>query len=115
MAIVHGEEHSPQSPTPGRCVEHHSRRRVPSHEGPVRLETGSNSVPSDQPKAGTSGGGYVCQQTDSPAADISQLETRSDGHGHGRVHSGLGRAQSICQASVQPDRQSTGTDSPTAS
>ena len=113
--MVHGEEHSPQSPALGRCADHHSRRRVPSHEGPVRLETVSSSVPSDQPEARTSGGRPVCQQTDSPAADIRQLETRPDGHDHGCLHSGLGRAQSICQPSVEPDRQSTGTDSPTAS
>jgi hypothetical protein len=65
-------------------------------------------------QAGTSGGGSVCQQTDSPAADICQLETRPNGHGHGCVHFGLGRAQSICQSPVEPDWQSTDTDSPTA-
>jgi hypothetical protein len=65
-------------------------------------------------RLGPSGGGSVCQQTDSPAADICQLETRPNGHGHGCVHFGLGRAQSICQSPVEPDWQSTDTDSPTA-
>ena len=32
MAMVLGEEHPPQSPAPGRCVEHRSRRRIPTHE-----------------------------------------------------------------------------------
>ena len=40
MAVVHGdsEEHPPQGPAPGRCPEHHSRRRVLDHEGLVGLE-----------------------------------------------------------------------------
>ena len=69
--------------------------------GRGRLETVSSSVPSDQPEAATSGGGLVCQHTDSPTADICQLQTRPNGQCHGRVHSGLGRTQSIRQPSVE--------------
>ena len=52
----------------------------------------------------TSGDGPVSHKTDSPAADICQLETRPDGHGHGHAHSGLGQAQNIYQPSVNPNR-----------
>ena len=31
-----------------------------------------------------------------------------DGHGHGCIHPALGRVQSICQPSLESDRQSTG-------
>lgn len=88
--MLYGEDHSPQSPAPGRCVKHHSRRRFTCHEELVRLETVPSSAPSDKPDTMTSGDGPVCHQTDSPAADICQLETRPDGHGHGHIHSGLG-------------------------
>ena len=38
VAVVYGEEHPSQGTTPGRCTEHHSRRRVESHERPIRLD-----------------------------------------------------------------------------
>ena len=79
----------------------------------MRLETVSQCVSLDQPEAGTSGGGPVCQQANKSATNICQLETRTDSHGHRCIHSGLGRAQSICQSPVEPDRQSAGTDLPT--
>ena len=113
VAVVYGEEHPPQGPAPGRCVEHHRRRRVPSHEGPIRLDAVSRSVPPDQPEAGPSGGRPLCQQTDVSAAGLCQLDTISAGVCHGRIHSQLGRAQSVCQPTMEPDRQSPSTDPPT--
>ena len=70
MAVVYGEEHPPQSATPSRCAEHHSRRRVAGHERPLGLDAVSNNIPSDQPEAGTSGDGPVCQQANPPTPDI---------------------------------------------
>ena len=114
MAMVHGEEHPPQGPAPGRCTEHHSRRRIEVHEGPVRLDAVPESVSQDQLEAGTSGGGPVCEQADTPAPDICQLETRSNGEINRCIHDGLGQPQSVRQPSMEPDRQGPGPDAPPA-
>ena len=115
MAVVYGEEYPPQSPTPSRCAEHHYRQQVPSDERSDRLETVPNSLPANQSEAGPSGGGVVCQQVDLPTEAVCQLETRSDGNSHGCIHFELGRAQSIWQPSMEPDRQGDGPDTPTTS
>ena len=115
MAVVHGEEHPPQSPAPSRCIEHHCRWRIPSDERSDRLETVPSSLPANQSEAGPSGGGPVCQQVDLPTEGVCQLETRPVGNSHGCIHFGLGRAQSIRQPAVEPDRQGTGPDTPTTS
>ena len=72
-------------------------------------------LPPDQPEAGTSGGGPVCQQTDSTAAHFCDLETRPIGNGHRCLHSELGQAQGIYQPSVEPDKQHSCTDMQAAS
>ena len=90
MAVVHGEEHPPQSPAPSRCIEHHCRRRVSGHEMPKNISL-------DRQETGPSGAGSVCQQVDTPAAMICQLETGSGSDCYRCIHAELGRVQSICQ------------------
>ena len=90
VAVVHGEEHPLESPTPMGCTQHHSRQRVQGHEGQVRLEVESNHLPTDQPKTGTPGGGSVCQQTDPSTVGQCQLETRSNGTDNQCFHNELG-------------------------
>ena len=83
-----------------------------------------------------SGSAVFCQECDNPpqdgqhvSTDIHQQTWGNDlptaeqpsqrdvavvyGMCHGRIHSLLGRAQSICQPTMEPDRQSPSTDPPT--
>ena len=52
MDVVPGEEYPHNSTTPTRGAEPHSRCRVSDHEGPFRLEAGSQAVPEDRPGLG---------------------------------------------------------------
>ena len=113
--MVHGEEYPSQGTTPNWFSELHSRRQVEGHEIPLRLDAKPSNIPQDKPEAGTSGGGSVCQQADTSTASLCQLETRSNGHDHGCFYNELGRAQSICQPPMEPDREGVGTNTLTTS
>ena len=110
MAVFYGEEHSPQSTTSARCRQHHSRQRVESHERPLRLDVMPRNIPPDQPEAGPSRGGPVCQQADKSVAKLCLLEARPNGNGNRCLHTKLDRVQSIRQSSLEYNRESTGTD-----
>ena len=115
VAVVHGEEYPSQSTTPTRCSEHHSGRRIEGHERPLRLDAMPRNIPPNQPETGTSGGGPICQQVDTPTANLCQLETISDGYDHERIHNELGGVQGICQPALEPDRESASTGTPSTS
>ena len=115
VAVMHGEEYPLESPTPTGCTQHHSGQRVQGHEGQVRLEAESNHLPTDQPEAGASGGGSVCQQADSSTAGLCQLETRSNGIDNRCLHNGLGSGEGLCQPSMEPHWEGTGTNTAAAS
>ena len=68
--MVYGEDYPSQGTTPARCIEHHSRRRVESHERPLRLDAMPRQFPLDQPEAGPSGGGPVCQKANPPNPSV---------------------------------------------
>ena len=115
VAVVYGEEHPSQGTTPARCTEYHSRRRVKSHERPVRLDAVPRHFPPDQQEAGPSGGGPVRQQANPPTPNVCKLETRPIGRDHRCVHNELGRTESIRQSPMEPHWEGTGTDTPTTS
>ena len=100
--MVYG--HSFQGTTPTRGLEHHSRRRVEDHEGSLGLDAVPHGVPTNQSEAGTSKDGPVCQQVETSAATVCQLETRPDGCSHRRLHNELEGVQGICKPYLEPDQ-----------
>lgn len=54
--MVEEVEHRPQNAViPVWCLEHHSQGRAPGRGELIGLDAVSNSVPLDQPQAGSSG------------------------------------------------------------
>ena len=109
LAMVHGEGHLCTSTAFSRETEQHRGCRIQRDERQIRLETLPPNFPVHQ-QVRTTGSGPVCISSNHPATDIRERETRPRGLVHGCVYVDLNKYESICQSTVESNRQSPGTD-----
>ena len=121
VAVVHEQRCILDSGAPPGHPEHDSRRRVSSDEGSVRLDVGPTDIPTDTEEMGSTRSGHVCLETNCPAGQILQLETRPRGRSHGCVqprldqHPGEGLCQPPMESLGQSPEQNTTAESHTGS
>ena len=115
MAVVSGEGHILDHPTPPGCPEHNCGRRIPSYEGQVGLDNLPLRLPGNLSEVRPTGSGPLCLSLNSTVATICQLETRPRGDGDGCLLDGLVPITRLCHSTMEPSGESPRTSLPSTS
>ena len=91
-----------------------SQCRVSANDRQDRLETESCNLPANKLSVWTSGDKTCLPRADVSVPPLLQLVARSICYGNRRIPSVLEGTESICQPTVEPDRQSSSSGSVTA-
>ena len=106
LALVPPQEHLSEGSTPPRNTEHCGGQRVKSNERQVGLDVESSGIPEHSETIGTNRCRPVCISPNSAITPVLQLETRPTGIGSRRLSPELGGLTSLCQPTMELDRQS---------
>ena len=76
MALVHEQRYYSGCQTSTGSPQYDCGSRIPSNEGPVRLDVESQDLQQDPADMGSTRSGHVCIQADNSVEKVLQLETR---------------------------------------
>jgi len=107
MDVVPRERYHSCSPASTRIQECDCRCGITTDDRSVGLATGPMGVPADQQSIGPDRDRPLCVSPDTTGVEVCELEARPVGGSPGRLHSGLEPVQSVCQSTMELNRQGT--------
>ena len=109
LVLVPCQEHHPTGLTSSWHSQRKGGRGIKDHERSIRLDALSGNFPEDSESIRPLGDRPICVEADKAASDICELAPRPTGSGDRCLLNELERTKSLCQPTMEPDLQSSGT------